>query len=244
MRRIALCLALLSVTGTLAMAQNAVDFVEEGRASWSVLGGGTLQAAHPSLPIGSTPTVRNLASGREVVVTVTGRIPASTERVIDLSGDAAQAIGLDYGSPVRVFFPPPPNNQTGTVEGSAQGINITVYNHVIPASALPGWLDSQGLAGVGFSNQLPSDMSVTPALPDPNSGLSYRLMVGNWPDVDSAVLAFLRLRDAGFFASQEYAPSTYRVFANSVPANEVLAAVRRLGANGFKSIHIEEQRTY
>lgn len=142
MRRVLLPLACLLAVGVVVLAQAGLEsFVEEGRATAELAAGG-LQAAHPSLPIGSNPTIRNLATGRVTTVTVTGRISMSAERVVDLSPDAARAIGLEPGGNVRVYFPSTavmttPVPQPGASPG---GVNITIHNYVIPLSQLPEWL--------------------------------------------------------------------------------------------------------
>lgn len=53
-----------------------------------------LSAAHPSLPLGSTVLVTNLASGRSVRVRINDRFPGRPGVVIDLSSRAAAAIGI------------------------------------------------------------------------------------------------------------------------------------------------------
>lgn len=51
-------------------------------------------AAHRTLPFGTKVRVTNLANSRSVVVTVNDRGPHAAGRVLDLSLDAARAIGL------------------------------------------------------------------------------------------------------------------------------------------------------
>jgi rare lipoprotein A len=51
-------------------------------------------AAHPSLPFGTQLGVRNIRTGREVLVRVNDRGPYSKGRIIDLSYAAAKEIGL------------------------------------------------------------------------------------------------------------------------------------------------------
>jgi rare lipoprotein A (peptidoglycan hydrolase) len=51
-------------------------------------------AAHRTLPFGTKVRVINLTNNRSVVVTVTDRGPHAAGRVLDLSLDAARAIGL------------------------------------------------------------------------------------------------------------------------------------------------------
>jgi rare lipoprotein A len=53
-----------------------------------------LTAAHPTLPLGTTATVTNLATGKSVQVKINDRGPYVKGRKIDLSQAAAQKIGL------------------------------------------------------------------------------------------------------------------------------------------------------
>jgi peptidoglycan lytic transglycosylase len=56
-------------------------------------------AAHPSLAFGTQLAVRNIRTGREVVVRVNDRGPYSKRRIIDLSYAAAKEIGIvDLGT--------------------------------------------------------------------------------------------------------------------------------------------------
>jgi rare lipoprotein A len=52
-----------------------------------------MTAAHPSLPFGTRLKVMAVSTGREVVVTITDRLP-SRRRVIDLSLAAARSLGI------------------------------------------------------------------------------------------------------------------------------------------------------
>jgi rare lipoprotein A len=53
-----------------------------------------LTAAHRTLPLGSQVRVRNLDNGRSVVVQIVGRGPFIHSRVIDVSTEAAAALGF------------------------------------------------------------------------------------------------------------------------------------------------------
>ncbi|MBM3163705.1 MAG: septal ring lytic transglycosylase RlpA family protein [Chlorobi bacterium] len=53
-----------------------------------------LTAAHRSLPFGTLVRVTNLRNGRDVIVRINDRGPFIKGRVIDLSAEAAKAIGL------------------------------------------------------------------------------------------------------------------------------------------------------
>lgn len=249
MKRIALSLALVFAVCGLSVAQatqaaqvGLASFRQEGKATWGMSGDGVMQAAHNSLPVGSKPTIRNIATGKETVVTVNGSIPVSTERIIDISSDAARAIGLQQGGAVLVYFPNAPAAQASVSgDGQMQGIEIVIHNHVIPASVLPAWLAAKQ-SGVPDTSvqQPPLDVNVIPALPDPNSGRVYRLLVGSWSSMDRAIVVFLALRDAGFVSVQEFSNSTYNVYASNVPASDAYSVIKRLGDMGFKEIRVEE----
>jgi hypothetical protein len=64
-----------------------------------------LSIAHPSLPIGSKVQVTNVATGKKIDVTVTGRIPASSSRIVDLSPGAASALELQPNGTVLISVP-------------------------------------------------------------------------------------------------------------------------------------------
>ncbi len=51
-------------------------------------------AAHPTLPLGTYVKVTNLRNGRAVVVRINDRGPVVDGRIIDLSYNAAQALGF------------------------------------------------------------------------------------------------------------------------------------------------------
>ena len=54
-----------------------------------------LTAAHPSLPLGTFVKVTNLRNGKMVVVRINDRGPVVDGRIIDLSYDAARALGFE-----------------------------------------------------------------------------------------------------------------------------------------------------
>jgi len=53
-----------------------------------------LTAAHPSLPLGTFVKVTNLRNGKAVVVRINDRGPVVDGRIIDLSREAASALGF------------------------------------------------------------------------------------------------------------------------------------------------------
>ena len=66
-----------------------------------------LTANHPAIPIDSKARIKNIKNRKEVVVTITGRIQVSTTRVIDVSPETAQALGLGSGGEVLIAAPLP-----------------------------------------------------------------------------------------------------------------------------------------
>ena len=87
MRKVMLsCVMLCEVTG-------ASSAEELGLASYFQYYRHTV-AAHRNLPIGSRVRVLNLGNGRSVVVTIVGRGPFIRGRVIDVSTEAAVALGF------------------------------------------------------------------------------------------------------------------------------------------------------
>lgn len=93
------------------------DVIGRGRASWyggrfhgrRTASGETfdqdeLTAAHRTLPFGTRVRVRNLASGREVVVRINDRGPSSKARIIDVSRAAAEELGMLQGGTAPVIL--------------------------------------------------------------------------------------------------------------------------------------------
>jgi rare lipoprotein A len=71
-----------------------------------------LTAAHPTLPLGTNAKVTNLETGKAVHVQITDRGPYAKGRDIDLSPQAAQAIGLTRSegeAPVKIEATLPPS---------------------------------------------------------------------------------------------------------------------------------------
>ncbi len=92
------------VTVALALSTGSV-FAQCGGASWYSLPGNktangeimnpsAMTAAHKSLPFGSKVRVTDQNSGRSVVVTINDRGPFIRGRIIDLSRQAANELGI------------------------------------------------------------------------------------------------------------------------------------------------------
>jgi rare lipoprotein A len=63
-------------------------------ASGEIFDPGALTAAHRTLPFGTQVRVTNLDNGRQVSVRITDRGPYWPRRIIDLSREAAHALGM------------------------------------------------------------------------------------------------------------------------------------------------------
>jgi rare lipoprotein A len=93
----------ISVIATLfACSAMAAPAAVVGKASFYELRGrtasgahaGPFTAAHRSLPFGAKVRVTNLANQRSVVVVINDRGPFTGARIIDVSGQAADALGF------------------------------------------------------------------------------------------------------------------------------------------------------
>ncbi|MBF7142852.1 MULTISPECIES: septal ring lytic transglycosylase RlpA family protein [Pseudomonas] len=62
----------------------------------------SLTAAHRSLPFGTEVQVTNLSNDRTVVVRINDRGPHARNRIIDLSRNAAQQLGMTASGTARV----------------------------------------------------------------------------------------------------------------------------------------------
>jgi rare lipoprotein A len=62
-----------------------------------------MSAAHKKLPFGTYVRVTNKANGRQATVVINDRGPYAKNRVIDLSGGAAKALGMIDSGTARVL---------------------------------------------------------------------------------------------------------------------------------------------
>ena len=89
---------------TLAVAQ-VVELNQRGRATQELKAEG-FYIAHPKLPIYSKIWVENTRTGKQIEATVSDRIPASSDRIADLSYSVWRELGLTANSEIRIFTPP------------------------------------------------------------------------------------------------------------------------------------------
>ncbi len=78
------------------------SFYRDGGITASGVKAGGMSAAHRKLPFGSRVKVKDVRTGKEVVVTITDRGPFKKGRVIDLSHMAARELGITGRGIARV----------------------------------------------------------------------------------------------------------------------------------------------
>jgi rare lipoprotein A len=104
-----------TVAGRVYVPEEDRSYVTEGLASWygetfhgrrtangEIFDMDSLSAAHPTLPMPSYARVTNLDNQRSVIVRINDRGPYHANRVIDVSGRAAQLLGFRSSGVARV----------------------------------------------------------------------------------------------------------------------------------------------
>lgn len=98
-----------------------------------------LTAAHPTLPLPSLVKVTNLANNKSIVVRVNDRGPFHSNRIIDLSKRAAQAIDVMSVKPVRVqYLAKETDDYIASIEGKSPRIDMAEYNENYNKKMLEG----------------------------------------------------------------------------------------------------------
>lgn len=96
---------------------DATSFQEIGMASWygkgfhgrktasgEIFNMNAMTAAHKTLPLGSYVRVKNLSTGKEIVVRINDRGPFHSNRIIDLSKKAAKSLGILHKGHAEVYI--------------------------------------------------------------------------------------------------------------------------------------------
>lgn len=86
------------------------NFNQSGKATQTLNAQG-LSIAHPSLPITTQVWVVNIATGKEIEATVSGRIPASRDRIADLTPGIGRELALRPDSDIRIYTKTPPRER-------------------------------------------------------------------------------------------------------------------------------------
>jgi cell division protein FtsN len=99
MKRMLLCALVVFLTGSLCAAQAQLrNFTQTGPATAEV-NSDKATASHPTLPIGTQVRVTNLSNNKQAIVTITGRISPSANRIADLSTGAAKELDINLSDP-------------------------------------------------------------------------------------------------------------------------------------------------
>ena len=77
-----------------------------------------LTAAHPTLPMGTKAKVTNLENGKKVEVRINDRGPYAKDRVIDLSGAAANKLDMKEDGSTQVKIETKPAKKKGSADQS------------------------------------------------------------------------------------------------------------------------------
>jgi rare lipoprotein A len=165
-----------------------------------------LTAAHPTLPLPSYVKVTNLDNGRELVVRVNDRGPFVGDRIIDLSRQSADALGLRKRgtAPVRVqYIGPAPLNDSGI---HLQAMNRELERGTSLKRMIAAANRNRGNVQVAAApkSKAKAAKAVTvaylaPAAPPPaSSGIdeTYYVQVGSFADPDNAEKARAALASA------------------------------------------------
>jgi rare lipoprotein A len=104
-----------TVGGRVYTPRHDPDYSAEGLASWygsnfhgrltangEVFDRGSIAAAHPTMPLPSYARITNVANGHSMIVRVNDRGPFHSNRVIDVSERAADALGFKRSGTARV----------------------------------------------------------------------------------------------------------------------------------------------
>jgi rare lipoprotein A len=239
MKRIVTILLLGMLLTTLCAAQAQIrNFRQRGAATGTLTAEGNT-AAHPSLPIGTIIKVTNTENNKEVYATITGRISTSVDRIVDLSGSAAMAIGVPVdGSvpiilervnampvapepepPVLVEAPPPPPAPEPEPEAPPPPPPPVVVAEAPPPPPPP---PPRPVVAKGPAR-------IIPRMPDPGSTTIFRVQAGSYLLPLHAKEAFDRLVAAGFHPYFERFENYIRVVIPGVPAAYIPWIAQRLG---------------
>jgi hypothetical protein len=241
MKRIVTILLLGMILTTLCAAQAQIrNFKQRGGATGTLSADGNV-AAHPSLPIGTTVKITNTENNQEVYATITGRISTSVDRIVDISGSAAQSIGLPADGTVPVVLervnaipvrpeepvviaeaPPPPPEPEPEPEPEPKPAEPPpppppVVVEAPPPPPPPRPVEVKGPA------------RIIPRMPEPGSTTIFRVQAGSYLLPLHAKEAFDRLVAAGFHPYFERFENYIRVVIPGVPAAYIPWIAQRLG---------------
>jgi hypothetical protein len=193
------------------------------------------------LPIGTFIKVTNTTNNQEVSATITGRIPTSVDRIVDLSPAAAAAIGVPSDGSVQIILerinalpqPEPvviaeaePEPEPEPVKEPEPVPPPVVVAEVPPPSPPPPPVPPPPPKPVVAKNPA----RIIPRMPDPGSTTIFRVQAGSYLLPLHAREAFERLVAAGFHPYFERFENYIRVVIPGVPAAYIPWIAQRLGS--------------
>jgi len=137
MKRILLVLLGVMLLNTYMFAQLSSS-VQTGKATREMKGGGLI-AAHFNLPLGTRVKIINTETGKEIEVTIRGRIALSNNRIIDLSSSAWDALELTPDTDVRLIPPPSLANRPPPPAGYQEAEQAPVRDEQTEMEAIAEW---------------------------------------------------------------------------------------------------------
>lgn len=148
-----------------------------------------LTAAHKTLPLPGLIEVTNLANGRRVVLRVNDRGPFVDGRIVDLSRGAAQELGLLQAGvgQVRVrYLGRAPRLGGGRPMQMAEAPPAARPPAVAPAPQPPRFWVQAGAFSDGDRARRAAETLGQTAWVDSGAGGLFRVMMGPWPDANTA----------------------------------------------------------
>jgi len=265
MRRFFLVLLGITLVNTAMFAQLSSS-VQIGKATRELRDSG-LSAAHFNIPLGARVKISNVMTGKEIEVTIRGRIALSPNRIVDLSPAAWDALGLSPDSEVRLV--PPPSLSSGTTRAPAPPASnvpddaIAEEDELEELEAIAEWggEEEAELAELTdaddafFDDEEPAvqtrvqprqstpssqPIKVIPGLPNPNSRKFYRLQVGAFSLLENVEEYEQRAQALGFVTVREKHGSLTRVVLEGVRAPDVQLATEELEEAGFTEVWVRE----
>lgn len=135
--------------------------VDTGIAAWDGdISAPGMTGAHASLPLGSWARITNTSTAATANVRITRRLVPGGGRDMELSRDAAAAVGALQGGPTVVMIEPLAPNQTATLERTAVQSYVPPQAVAAPARATP--VAVAPTAGVAYDPNV-STASIGPA---------------------------------------------------------------------------------
>lgn len=171
---------------------------------------GGVWVAHPDVVDPERVIVRNAANGRSVVAALFRRERANPGPVLQVSSDAASALGMLAGSPAQLQVTalrrsaepaaaptPAAPAPASTAAAPARAATAAAPTAPAPTAAAPARATTARAAAAAPT---PAPAPAAQASATPDAGTGFMVQIGTFASQDSADTAIARLRAAGFAA--------------------------------------------